>query len=370
MKTSEKKHITEIGKKIAAILLALGLVCGIGATAVACEDNSEQGGQESTDNQRPENPSGEDKEDAEDTDNSDGDIEEPENPGGDIEEPENPGGEIEEPENPGGDIGEPEDPDDNIEEPENPDGNTETPGGNAEDQKNPFVIDTISELTEYKGETFYNYFNDNYLSTVLTKLAGRSAVVENSENFEWAITGTEGETITELQVRFIYHKKGAYIYYVGTVVPTEAITVNDILTGNIKEISTLPAYSANTIEADMEQNQPLAEAIVTKLGGTLADSDLLLLGMDTASTDPQYSWVRNCYVKQITETGVNEYTITINAINASGENLINQLILNLQADEYKNGKVENNVISLAPAFDENSLDKQTPEFEPDLADNG
>ena len=51
MKTSEKKHITEIGKKIAAILLALGLVCGIGTAAVACEDNSEQGGQESTDNQ-------------------------------------------------------------------------------------------------------------------------------------------------------------------------------------------------------------------------------------------------------------------------------------------------------------------------------
>ena len=360
MKTSEKKHITEIGKKIAAILLALGLVCGIGATAVACEDNPEQGGQESTDNQRPENPSGEDKEDAEDTDNSDGDIEEPENPGEDIGEPENPGE----------DIGEPEDPDDNIEEPENPDGNTETPGGNTEDQKNPFVIDTISELTEYKGETFYNYFNDNYLSSVVTKLAGRSAVVENSENFEWAITGTEGETITELQVRFVYHTEKSYMYYVGTVNPNENITINDILNGQSISASIIYDYTANTIEADMEQNQPLAEAIVTKLGGTLADSDLLLLAMNNASTDPQYSWVRSCVVKQITETGVNEYTITINARNTSEENLINQLILNLQADEYKNGKVENNVISLAPAFDENSLDKQTPEFEPDLADNG
>lgn len=361
MKTSEKKHITEIGKKIAAILLALGLVCGIGATAVACEDNSEQGGQENTDNRQPENPSGEDKEDAEDTDNSDGDIEEPENPGGEIEEPENPG-EV---------IGEPEDPDDNIEEPENPDGNTETPGGNTEDQKIPFVIDTISELTEYKGETFYNYFNDNYLSSVLTKLVGRSAVVENSENFEWAITGTEGETITELQVRFVYHAdNGSYRYFVGTFIPNEAISIADILNGNTKSHDVLPAYTTSVVEADMEQNQPLAEAIVTKLGGTLADSDLLLLTMNNASTDPQYSWVISCVVKQITETGVNEYTITINARNAYVENLINQLILNLQADEYKNGKVENNVISLAPAFDENSLDKQTPEFESDHSDNG
>lgn len=354
MKTSEKKHITEIGKKIAAILLALGLVCGIGATAVACEDNSEQGGQESTDNQRPENPSGEDKEDAEDTDNSDGDIEEPENPGGEIEEPENPGENVEEPENPNEDT----------QNPENP----EEGDGNNEESEIPFIVDTISELTEYKGKTFYNYLNDNYLSTVLTKLAGRSAVVEKSENFEWAITGTEGETITELQVRFVYHTDiGGYRYFVGTFIPNEAISIADILNGNTKSHDVLPAYTASVVEADMEQNQPLAEAIVTKLGGTLADSDLLLLGMDNVSTDSDFSAVRCCYVKQITETGVNEYEIIISA-NAGGD--INHLLAKIESNEYKGGKVENNVILLAPAFDENSLDKQTPEFEPVFADNG
>ena len=358
MKTSEKKHITEIGKKIAAILLALGLVCGIGAAAVACEDNTEQGGQENTDNRQPENPEGEDKDDGDNTGNTNDDIGGSGNPDGDIGEPENPGGEIEEPE----------DPDDNIEEPENPDGNTETPGGNTEDQKNPFVIDTISELTEYKGETFYNYLNDNYLSSVLTKLVGRSAVVENSENFEWAITGTEGETITELQVRFVYHKKRAYIYYVGTVIPNEAISIADILNGNTKSHDVLPAYTASVVEADMEQNQPLAEAIVTKLGGTLADSDLLLLTMDNASTDPVLHEVRIVYVKQITATGINQFKVTIAAKNGSGD--ISHLISNLQTNQYKDSIVENNVISLAPAFDDNSLDKQTPEFEPDLADNG
>ena len=339
MKTSEKKHITEIGKKIAAILLALGLVCGIGAAAVACEDNPEQGGQENTDNRQPENPEGEDKDDGDNTGNTNDDI---------------------------GGSGNP--PDDNIEEPENPDGNTETPGGNTEDQKNPFVIDTISELTEYKGKTFYNYLNDNYLSTVLTKLAGRSAVVENSENFEWAITGTEGETITELQVRFVYHKKGAYIYYVGTVVPNEAIAINDIFNSSVKNLLIYKNYTANTIEADMEQNQPLAEAIVTKLGGTLADSDLLLITMDNTSTDPQYSSVRSCYVKQITETGVNEYQISI--ASPGGDGSIATLLKSLAEDKYKDQKVENNVILLAPAFDENSLDKQTPEFESELENNG
>lgn len=366
MKTSEKKHITEIGKKIAAILLALGLVCGIGATAVACEDNSEQGGQESTDNQRPENPSGEDKENAEDTDNSDGDIEEPENPGG----------EIEEPENPGGDIGEPEDPDDNIEEPENPDGNTETPGGNTEDQKHPFVIDTVDELMEYRLGTLYNTLNEKFMDKTINKFTFlNNYTYKDTANVKWAILESSQIDISKIQVRFTMNENGSYYYYAGEITFNEPISVQDFASGNISQsiidnANYRRTYSANVSADLMEQRQPLAEAIVTKLGGTLADSDLLLLTMNTASTDPQYSWVRNCYVKQITETGVNEYTITINAINASGENLINQLILNLQADEYKNGKVEKNVIELAPAFDDNSLDKQTPEFEPVFADNG
>ena len=360
MKIYKKSSLGKSGKKIIVSLLAIVMVLCLSVSLAACAQNSDL-----TDTEQPDitggntdntdNPGGDIENPAEDTDNSDGDKGESENPGGEIEEPENPGENVEEPENPNEDT----------QNPENP----EEGDGNNEESEIPFIVDTISELTEYKGKTFYNYLNDNYLSSVVTKLAGRSAVVENAEGFEWAITGTEGETITELQVRFIYHKKGAYIYYVGTVVPNEAIAINDIFNSSVKNLLIYKNYTANTIEADMEQNQPLAEAIVTKLGGTLADSDLLLLTMATASTDPQYSWVRNCYVKQITETGVNEYTITINARNTYVENLINQLILNLQADEYKNGKVENNVILLAPAFDENSLDKQTPEFESELADN-
>ena len=359
MKIYKKSSLGKSGKKIIVSLFAIVMILCLSVSLAACAQNSDL-----TDTEQPDitggntdntdNPGGDIENPAEDTDNSDGDKGESENPGGEIEEPENPGENVEEPENPNEDT----------QNPENP----EEGDGNNEESEIPFIVDTISELTEYKGKTFYNYLNDNYLSTVLTKLAGRSAVVENSENFEWAITGTEGETITELQVRFIYHKKGAYIYYVGTVVPTEAITVNDILTGNIKEISTLPAYSANTIEADMEQNQPLAEAIVTKLGGTLADSDLLLLAMPNPTTDPQYSWVRGCVVKQITDTAVNEYSLVVKAESAI-DNIVNQLVINVETGKCKKGTVENNVISLAPAFDENSLDKQTPEFEPDLADN-
>lgn len=340
---NEKKYKLGIGKKIVAALLAIGLAIGLGVGLVACnKDPVDQ-------DQKPgiEQPV------------------DPENPGGDIEEPtdpENPGGDIEEPtdpENPGGDIDEPTDPDNPGGEPTDPD-----------DEKEKFKIDTLDELKEYQNRTIYDYFNDNYMKSVVTKLAGRSASLDNAEQIEWAITGTEGETITELQVRFVYHKDASYMYYVGTVVPTEAITVNDILTGNIQEISTLPAYSANTIEADMEQNHSLAEAIVTELGGTYNDSDQLLFAMDTATTDPEYSWVRNITVKQITDTGVNEYRITINAANATGDTILEQLQKNLEAGEYKNGAVEENVVTFAEGMDGSVADipeNEWPKFEEEAA---
>ena len=160
------------------------------------------------------------------------------------------------------------------------------------------------------------------------------------------------------------------MYYVGTVVPTEAITVNDILTGNIQEISTLPAYSANTIEADMGKNQSLAEAIVTELGGTVNDSDQFLYSMDNSSTDPEYSWVRNITVKQIADTGVNEYRITISEENVTIENLLEQLQKNLEAGEYKNGAVEENVVTFAEGMDGSVADipeEEWPEFEEEEA---
>ena len=347
---NEKKYKLGIGKKIVAALIALGLVLGIGVGLVACNidpvDQDQNPGIE-----QPGDPD-DGKEDPDDG------KEDSENPGGDIEEPTDPDDGKEDPENPG----EPTDPDNPGGEPTDPD-----------DEKEKFKIDTLDELKEYQNRTIYDYFNDNYIQSVVTRLAGRSASVDNAEQIEWAITGTEGETITELQVRFVYHRDASYMYYVGTVVPTEAITVNDILTGNIQEISTLPAYSANTIEADMGKNQSLAEAIVTELGGTVNDSDQFLFAMDNATNDPDFSIARTIHVTQITDTGVNEYKITINAANATGstiEAVLEQLQKNLEAGEYKNGAVEANVVTFAEGMDgsvANIPEDEWPEFEEEEA---
>ena len=344
MKNEEKDKLG-IGKKIVAALLAIGLIVGIGVLLVGC--NNDDPVDQNPGIEQPADPD-DGKEDPDDG------KEDPVNPGGDIEEPTDPDDGKEDPENPG----EPTDPDNPGGEPTDPD-----------DEKEKFKIDTLDELKEYQNRTIYDYFNDNYMKSVVTKLAGRSASVDNAEQIEWAITGTEGETITELQVRFVYHRDASYMYYVGTVVPTEAITVDDILTGNIQEISTLPEYSANTIEADMEQNQPLAEAIVTELGGTYNDSDQLLVSMNNTSTDPEYSWVRICNVKQITETGVNEYTITIAAPGGHGD--IETLLKSLENNQYRYNEGDiKTAITFAEGMDGSVADipeNEWPKFEEEEA---
>ena len=341
---NEKKYKLGIGKKIVAALLAIGLAIGLGVGLVACNKDPVDQDQ---------NPGIEQPGDPDDgKEDPDDGKEDPVNPGGDIEEPTDPDDGKEDPENPG----EPTDPDNPGGEPTDPD-----------DEKEKFKIDTLDELKEYQNRTIYDYFNDNYIQSVVTKLAGRSASVDNAEQIEWAITGTEGETITELQVRFVYHRDdGGYWYFVGKVSPEEAITVNDILDGNIKiDLNISREYSANTIEVDMEQNQPLAEAIVTELGGTFNDSDQLLVSMDNTSTDPELHEVRVVYVKQITETGVNEYTITIAAPGGHGD--IETLLNSLENNQYRYNEDDiKTAITFAEGMDGSVADipeDEWPEFE-------
>ena len=352
VKEPKKKYKMGLGKKIVAALCAVLIVVGVGLGVyfgLANKDNNniiDQPGIEQPEN--PENPGG-DIEQPEDPENPGGDIEQPEdpeNPGGDIEEPEDP-------ENPGGDIEEPEDP--------------ENPGGDIEDPKDPFVLDTLDELMAYRQGTLYNTLNEKFMNKTISKFTFlNNYTYEDTTNVKWAILESSQTDISKVQVRFNMLRNGSYYYYAGEITFSEPISVQDFANGNITQsmidkASYLRTYSANVIADQMEQNQPLAEAIVTELGGTVGANDQLLLAMDNASTDPQLHEVRIVYVKQVTETGVNEYKVTIAAKNGSGD--IDHLISNLEAGQYKNGTVEKNVIELAPAFDENSVDKQTPEYE-------
>lgn len=342
---NEKKYKLGIGKKIVAALIALGLVLGIGVGLVACNKDPVDQDQ---------NPGIEQP----------GDPTDPENPG-EPEGPENPG-EPEDPENPG----EPEDPE-NPTDPENPE---EPP---IEDEKDPFVLDTFDELMQYRQNTLYNTLNENFLDGIIYRCTlSHNYSYEDATNIKWSILESSDTDISKAQVRFNLRRGETYSYYIGEVTFNEPISVQNfadegkITQEMIENASSKRIYSANTIADQMEQNQSLAEAIVTELGGTVNDSDQFLYSMDNSSTDPEYSWVRNITVKQITDTGVNEYRITISEENVTIENLLEQLQKNLEAGEYKNGAVEANVVTFAEGMDGSVADipeDEWPEFEEEEA---
>lgn len=348
---NEKKYKLGIGEKIVAALIALGLVLGIGVGLVACnkdpvDQDQNPGIEQPGDPTDPENP---------------GDPTDPENPG-EPEGPENPG-EPEDPENPG----EPEDPE-NPTDPENPE---EPP---IEDEKDPFVLDTFDELMQYRQNTLYNNLNENFLDGIIYRCTlSHNYSYEDATNVKWSILESSDTDISKAQVRFNLQMGEGYYYYVGEVTFNEPISVQNfadegkITQEMIENASSKRIYSANTIADQMEQNQSLAEAIVTELGGTVNDSDQFLYSMDNSSTDPEYSWVRNITVKQITDTGVNEYRITISEENVTIENLLEQLQKNLEAGQYKNGSVEKVVEFEESAIDGTQADVEEPEFEEEAA---
>lgn len=337
-------------KRMLALLAVLCCVALVAALFVAC-NNGEEG--QTDNNTGVTTPADDDAQQGAETPDDDGQ-------GGETPDDEQ-GGDTQDPADP--DEGE-ENPDEDIEEPETPD---EDEGGEVtppiEDEKDPFVIDTLDELFEYKSKTTYDFFYDNYMQSVVTKLAGRSAALNNAEQIEWEITGTEGDTITELQVRFVYHKDASYMYYVGTVVPTEAITITDILeSNNLLEPRIVRDYQAGAAEADMEQNRPFAEAIVTELGGTLNDSDQLLVSMDGTTNDSEFGIARTIRVKQITETGVNEYRVTIAAPGGHGD--IATLLNSLANKKYNKVDIKTAItFGEGVVIDGTQADVEVPEFE-------
>ena len=279
------------------------------------------------------------------------------------------GGDCQDPAGP--DEGE-ENPDEDINEPETPDedeGGEENPP--IEDEKDPFVIDTLDELLEYRQGTLYKVLNGKFMNKTIKKFTLLdNYTYEDTINVKWRILESSPTDISKLQVSFNLLRNDGYYFFVGEITFKEPISVQEFVNNGIAQnmidnASYKRTYGANAIADQMEQNRPLAEAIVTELGGTLNDSDQLLVSMDNSSTDPEYSWVRNIRVKQITDKGVNEYRITISEENVTIENFLEQLQKNLEAGQYKNALVDENVVTFGDGvvIDGTQADVEVPKFE-------
>lgn len=326
-------------KKRLLVVVTLVLVAVLVLTLVACGGNTEQ----NTDNSTSTPPSGQTP------DSGDGDNE------GEITPPENPGDEIGEPEDPNApdDGGEVTDPDD---------------GNEGEDPETPeqpaFVVDTVEKLLEYRSATLYNTLNDCFMDGVLYKCTlSHDFTYDDTIDVNWYIAESTETDLLICGVTFFIQRGNSFHFYSAQVTFAEPIPVTCFAEGNIPQ-ETISAvvykwnYGCSAIADQVENYRPLAEAIITALGETFSPEDTILMTMDNVSTDPDFSAIRCCYVKQITETGVHEYTIGINA--ASGGD-IGSLMTNLQENKYKLDKVEKNVVTFETGVTADSVDKALPD---------
>lgn len=325
-------------KKRLWVVVVLTLLAVLALTLVACGGNTEQ----NTDNSTSTPPSGQTP------DSGDGDNE----------------GEITPPENPGGEIGEPEDPDDGeVTDPDD--------GNEGEDPETPeqpvFVVDTVEKLLEYRSATLYNTLNDCFMDGVLYKCTlSHDFTYEDTIDVNWYIAESTETDLLICGVTFFIQRGNSFHFCSAQVTFAEPIPVTCFAEGNIPQ-ETISAvvykrgYGCNAIADQVENYRPLAEAIITALGETFSPEDTILMTMYNPTTDPQWSWARICYVKQITGTAVNEYSLVVKAESATDEDGIKKLIENIETGKCKNGAVEKNVVTFKTGVTADSVDKALPD---------
>ena len=258
---NNEKYKLSIVKKIAAALLAICLIVGIGVLLVGC--NNDDPVDQNPGIEQPADPDDgkEDPDDGkEDPENPGGDIEEPTDPDDGKEDPENPG-EPTDPENPGDPTdpenpGEPTDPENpggeptDPEEPENPDPSVPItpiePGEIAPPQSIDMIfpdIDTNGELTEAEKkilEISQGYQEkieaslDEYLYETIA-LFTNSMTEDKISNVAWRLVADENDSskVGKITISFDYNNTDTnQVFYVRSVVPQNDLTFAELYQGD------------------------------------------------------------------------------------------------------------------------------------------
>ena len=238
--------------------------------------------------------------------------------------PENPGEDIPPEDIPPEDVP-PEDvpPEDKPPEEENPgqeDPSTEIPGS----------IDEVDEVDEIKyfADEFTQILNDNYFSNVV-KLIGKTATVDNvvNDSVTWRING-EKNNISSIQVSFYYNKNGSTSLQVGNLT-FENNKVNSIINGTNNTDISLERISIGVTQEDEKNNTDLGKTIIQVIDAdNTLDGDIWCsIGSISFSNGKEY---RPITVYQITENGVEEYYMVVEAPSADPASII----ANIQEGKY------------------------------------
>ena len=204
------------------------------------------------------------------------------------------------------------DPDDPVidpDDPENP-GDPEIPG----DEDIPDSIDKVDEVDEinYFADEFIERVNQNYGDALAKRMIGASATRENLANADWSISQGSERGISQIEVKTVYQVDNDTMLRVGTITFDQEYSIQDILNNNVNSSSVSRVYAISTPSSTMETNLDLGKTVIQTI-----DTDNALEGdiwCSIGSADPEGGKeYRNITVYQITENGVEQYVLRVEA---------------------------------------------------------
>ncbi len=213
------------------------------------------------------------------------------------------------PENPGEDIPPEDVPPEDVP-PEDKPPEEENPG----DEDIPDSIDKVDEVDEinYFADEFIERVNQNYGDALAKRMIGASATRENLANADWSISQGSDKGISQIEVKTVYQVDNDTMLRVGTITFDQEYSIQDILNNNVNSPSVSRVYAISTPSSTMDTNLILGKTVIQTI-----DADNTLEGdiwCSIGGASPENGKIyRNITVYQITENGVEQYILRVEA---------------------------------------------------------
>lgn len=332
-KTDKKNNDNHkiFAKRLFAKIAICAVIAGLIFTIVGCvndQDTTENTNPGVTTPVDPSNP----VEDSDDTViDSDDPVIDPDDPVIDPD-PENPGEDIPPEDVPPEDVP----PEDKPPEEENPgqeDPSTEIPGS----------IDEVDEVDEinYFADEFTQILNETHLESLAKQFIGRNGTADDISSTEWMITNSNNnDQIKELQVKVYYDYGTTRFFKVGQVTFNQAYSVQDIINGNATDATYFVAYRDSEIALnDIVNNTDLGKTVIQTIDANNNLKGDIWCSIGTAGVEGGKTY-RNITVYQITDEGVQKYSMKTEAPSVDPDSIIDNINNGLYDKDYTSQSTE------------------------------
>ena len=217
------------------------------------------------------------------------------------------------------DPSDPTDPDD----PENP-GDPEIPGDEVPEYED---CKTVDDILASNGNisSFIQDLNNNYLDSLSKYLIGRNGTAESFDSVEWYVANISNNDINGLYANVYYTQGNSKYFKVGKVSFDAVDTVQDIINGNLNNVTYSVDYqNPQSSFANIENNTDLGKTVIQTIDAdnTLEGDIWCSIGGLMASGGRDY---RIITVYQITENGVEKYELTAEAPSADPASIMSNI---------------------------------------------